>query len=64
MKIGEFDEYLVRNMREDALEAIDALESIVNECESKYVSRRYMQEKAKKAEWCINYIVGVVGGEE
>lgn len=60
MKIGEFEEHEVRNMREDALAAIDALEAIVTECESQYVSKRYMREKIEKAKWCIGYISEVV----
>lgn len=60
MKIGEFEEYEVRNMKEDALAAIDALTAIVTECESQFVSKRYMREKIEKARWCVNYIAEVV----
>ena len=47
-------------MRADALTAIDALEAIVAECDSQYVSRRYLKEKAEKAKWCVGYISEVV----
>ena len=61
MKIGEFEEHEVRNMRDDAQIAIDALTAIVRECESQYVSKRYMREKIEKAKWCVGYIAEVVG---
>lgn len=38
----------IENMRTDALIAIDALKAIVAECESQYVSRRYLKEKVNK----------------
>ena len=60
MKYDEFSEREVENMRADALTAIDALEAIVAECESAYVSRRYLKEKVEKANWCIGYISEVV----
>ena len=60
MKYDEFSEREVLNMREDAMSAIDALEAIVNECDSSYVSRRYLKEKIEKAKWCVNYIAEVV----
>lgn len=60
-KIGEFEDYEVRNMKDDAKIAIDALTAIVRECESRYVSKRYMREKIEKAKWCVNYIAEVVG---
>ena len=43
-------------MRNDALIAIDALEAIVTECDSQYVSRRYLKEKAEKAKWLVDFI--------
>ena len=60
MKYDEFSEREVANIKVDALSAIDALEAIVTECDSQYVSRRYLKEKAEKAKWCIGYISEVV----
>lgn len=60
MKYDEFSEREVENMRNDALIAIDALEAIVAECDSQYVSRRYLKEKVEKAKWCVGYISEVV----
>lgn len=60
MKYNEFTEREVENMRNDALIAIDALEAIVAECDSDYVSRRYLREKSEKAKWCVGYISEVV----
>lgn len=60
MKYDEFTEREVENIKSDALSAIDALEAIVKECDSAYVSRRYLNEKAEKAKWCIGYISEVV----
>ena len=60
MKYDEFTEREVENMRNDALIAIDALEAIVAECDSQYVSRRYLKEKAEKAKWCVGYISEMV----
>lgn len=60
MKYNEFTEREVENMRNDALIAIDALEAIVAECDSQYVSRRYLKEKSEKAKWCVGYISEVV----
>ena len=60
MKYDEFTEREVENMRADALTAIDALKAIVAECDSQYVSRRYLKEKAEKAKWCVGYISEVV----
>lgn len=60
MKFDEFSEREVDNMKNDALSAIDALKAIVAECDSAYVSRRYLKEKAEKAKWCIGYISEVV----
>ena len=56
MKYDEFSEREVENMRNDALIAIDALEAIVTECDSQYVSRRYLKEKAEKAKWLVDFI--------
>ena len=56
MKYDEFSEREVENMRNDALIAIDALEAIVAECDSQYVSRRYLKEKAEKAKWLVDFI--------
>ena len=61
-KYAEFSEREVSNMRADALGAIDALNAIVAECDSAYVSRRYLSEKSKKAIWCVGYINEVVNG--
>lgn len=60
MKYAEFEEYQVSNMRADALAAIDALQAIVAECDSTYVSRRYLTEKARKAYDAVGYIRKVV----
>ena len=53
-------DYEIQNMKSDALIAIDALKAIVAECESQYVSRRYLKEKVEKAKWCVGYISEVV----
>ena len=60
MKYDEFTEREVENIKNDALIAIDALEAIVAECDSAYVSRRYLREKSEKAKWCVGYISEVV----
>lgn len=60
MKYNEFTEREVENIRNDALTAIDSLEAIVAECDSQYVSRRYLKEKAERAKWCVEYISEVV----
>lgn len=60
MKYNEFTEREVENMRNDALIAIDSIEAIVAECDSQYVSRRYLKEKVEKAKWCVEYISEVV----
>ncbi len=60
MKYGEFSEREVGIIREDAREAIDALKAIIAECNSEYVSRRYLQEKVEKAKWCVTYIRDMV----
>lgn len=60
MKYNEFTEREVENIRNDALTAIDSLEAIVAECDSQYVSRRYLKEKVEKAKWCVEYISEVV----
>ena len=59
-KYAEFDERTVSNIKADALAAIEALEAIAAECDSQYVSRRYLKEKAEKAKWCVGYINEVV----
>ena len=46
-------------MRTDALIAIDALKAIVAECESQYVSRRYLKEKVNKVISAVGYISAV-----
>lgn len=61
-KYAEFNERDVANMRIDAANAIDALEAIVAECDSQYVSRRYLKEKVDKAVRCVEYIKQVVYG--
>lgn len=53
------NDYWIQNMKSDALIAIDALESIVHECESQYVSRRYLREKVAKVMSAIGYIASV-----
>ena len=60
MKYNEFTEREVENIRNDALIAIDSIEAIVAECDSRYVSRRYLKEKVEKAKWCVEYISEVV----
>jgi hypothetical protein len=62
MKYDEFSEREVENMKNDALTAIDALEAIVVECNSDYVSRRYLKEKSDKAKWLIDFINEAVNG--
>lgn len=52
-------DYEIQNMRTDALIAIDALESIVHECQGQYVSRRYLREKVSKVMSAIGYIASV-----
>jgi hypothetical protein len=52
-------DYEIKNMESDALIAIDALESIVAECRSQYVSRRYLREKVAKVMSAIGYIASV-----
>lgn len=64
MKYDEFSEREVSNMKNDALEAIDALRAIVAECDSNYVSRRYLQEKADKAKWLVDFINDAVKERE
>jgi hypothetical protein len=53
------NDYEIQNMKSDALIAIDALESIVHECEGQYVSRRYLREKVAKVISAIGYIASV-----
>lgn len=53
------NDHEIENMRTDALIAIDALKAIVAECESQYVSRRYLKEKANKVMSAIGYIASV-----
>lgn len=53
------NDYEIQNMESDALIAIDALESIVAECRSQYVSRRYLREKVAKVMSAIGYIASV-----
>ena len=52
-------DYEIQNMKSDALIAIDALESIVHECEGQYVSRYYLREKVAKVMSAIGYIASV-----
>ena len=52
-------DYEIENMRTDALIAIDALQAIVAECESQYVSRRYLKEKVNKVISAVGYISAV-----
>ena len=52
-------DYEIQNMKSDALIAIDALESIVHECQGQYVSRRYLREKVAKVMSAIGYIASV-----
>ena len=52
-------DYEIQNMKSDALIAIDALKAIVAECESQYVSRRYLKEKVAKVMSAIGYIASV-----
>lgn len=52
-------DYEIKNMESDALIAIDALESIVHECQGQYVSRRYIREKVAKVMSAIGYIASV-----
>ena len=54
----------IENMREDALIAIDALKAIVAECESQYVSRRYLKEKVNKVISAVGYISAVALEED
>jgi hypothetical protein len=61
-KYEEFDERTVGNIKYDALAAIDALEAIVAECDSQYVSSRYLKEKVDKTVRCVEYIKQVVYG--
>lgn len=60
MTDGDFKDYEVQNMKEDALEAIDTLKAIVKECDRDYVCRAYLKEKVEKAKWCVNYIAEVI----
>lgn len=60
MKYDEFAEFEVSNMRVTALNAIDMLQAIVAECNSDYVSRRYLKEKADKAKWLVDFIYEAV----
>lgn len=53
------NDYWIKNMESDALIAIDALESIVHECQGQYVSRRYLREKVAKVMSAIGYIASV-----
>jgi hypothetical protein len=53
------NDYDIQNMDSDALIAIDALESIVYECQGQYVSRRYLREKVAKVMSAIGYIASV-----
>ena len=52
-------DYEIQNMESDALIAIDALKAIVAECESQYVSRRYLKEKVNKVISAVGYISAV-----
>ena len=54
----------IEDMRTDALIAIDALKAIVAECESQYVSRRYLKEKVNKVISAVGYISAVALEED
>ena len=53
------NDYEIKNMETDAIIAIDALQAIVAECRSQYVSRRYLREKVAKVMSAIGNIVSV-----
>ena len=52
-------DYEIQNMETDALIAIDALQAIVAECRSQYVSRRYLREKVAKVMSAVGFIASV-----
>ena len=52
-------DYEIQNMKTDALIAIDALQAIVAECRSQYVSRRYLREKVAKVMSAVGFIASV-----
>lgn len=45
-----------KRIYDDARYAIDYLTAIVKECESSYVSRRYLMEKIRGAFNCVSFI--------
>lgn len=53
---GKIDSQDAGRIRNDAWEAIDALQAIMKEAGSTFCFAPYILEKAEKAQWCINFI--------
>ena len=60
----KFADYEIRNMREDAMNALNMFSAILKELEGPYVSPRYIGEKITKARHCLDYITSCVFQEE
>lgn len=49
-------EYDANRVKRDAMEAIEALQAIVKECNKKFSFPYYIREKAEKANRCVTFI--------
>lgn len=48
-----------RRIREDAWEAIDSLQAIMNETGKEFCFAYYIREKAEKARRCVDFILSI-----